>query len=115
MGVRLNHNGINDVTRPFELQKGLEVNRATGKGLVHLTQEDMDKHQYFLHNKMQEAELKCKPMLNLVETLEPQTEGVSNVSKENNSQQSIRGSECVPQSAIPADTSASNGNSNLHT
>lgn len=82
MGVRLNHNGINDVTRPFELNKGLELNKAKGKGLVHLTQEDMDKHQYFLHQKMQEAELKCKPQLELVEALEPQKED-SNVSTEN--------------------------------
>jgi hypothetical protein len=85
MGVRLNHNGINDVTRPFELQKGLELNKASGKGLVHLTQEDMEKHQYLLHNKMQEAELKCKPKLNLVETLEPQLQGAENVSTQNDS------------------------------
>lgn len=85
MGVRLNHNGINDVTRPFELQKGLELNKASGKGLVHLTQEDMDRHQYLLHQKMQEAELKCKPALNLVDTLEPQIVEATNVSPQNDS------------------------------
>jgi hypothetical protein len=46
----------------------------------------MDKHQYLLHNKMQEAELKCKPKLNLVESLEPQTESeLKNVSTQNDS------------------------------
>jgi len=85
MGVRLNHNGINDITRPHELNKGLELNKASGKGLVHLTQEDMEKHQYFLHSKMQEAELKCKPAIKLIETLEPQPIGVSNDSQKNDS------------------------------
>lgn len=100
MGVRLNHNGINDVTRPFELQKGLELNKASGKGLVHLSQEDMDRHQYLLHQKMQEAEMKVKAKPAFVETLEPQSEGAQHVSSQDDSKQSVRGETGIPQGAV---------------
>lgn len=66
MGVRLNHAGCNDLTRPFLIQKGLEEAKAKQAGIVNLTQEDMARHEVMLHNKMKEAETKIKPTLEVV-------------------------------------------------
>jgi hypothetical protein len=61
MAVRLTHAGINDHTRPFYMQMNLEEKRKSqSPGVIPLTQEDMDKHQFMLHNKMVEAENKLK-------------------------------------------------------
>jgi len=109
MGVRLNHNGISDMTRVHRLNEGLELNKAKGKGLVHLNQEDMDRHQYLLYQKMQEAELKCKPSVKLVEPSEPQTEGVSNECTQDDSKQGIRGETGIQESTVPADSGVSVG------
>jgi hypothetical protein len=102
MGVRLNHNGVTDETKPFLMQMGLAERKANSKGLVELSQEEMDRHQFLLHNKMKEAENKLHPKLDLVETLEENKED-PNVSKENVSKQSVRGPECVSQGTISAD------------
>lgn len=80
MGVRLNHNGITDQTKQYQMQMNLEKNRATGKGLVELSQEEMDKHQFLLHQKMKEAEHKVKTRPEFIETMDPQKEGVEHVS-----------------------------------
>lgn len=60
MGVRLNHAGCSDQTRPFMFNLGLEKVKGT-KGIVNITQDDMHKHEAMLHNKMKEAEGKLKP------------------------------------------------------
>jgi hypothetical protein len=61
MAVRLTHAGINDTTRNFYMQMNLEEKkRSQSAGVIPLSQEDMDKHQYILNNKMIEAENKLK-------------------------------------------------------
>lgn len=60
MGVRLNHRGISDATRGFYFQMGLEKAKQ-GQSVVNISQEDMHKHEFMLHNKMKEAEEKLKP------------------------------------------------------
>ena len=86
MAVRLNHNGITDVTKQFHLQMGLEKNRLANKGLVNLSQEDMDKHQFLLHQKMLEAEAKLKPQVDL-------KAGGSNVENKGSGEQSLQGAQ----------------------
>jgi hypothetical protein len=66
MGVRLNHNGINDHTRPAYFQMELERNRRESKGIVEVSPEEMDKHQFLLDKKMKEAENKLKPKLEVI-------------------------------------------------
>lgn len=62
MGVRLNHNGINDLSKPFMFNAEIEKRRIKQDGsLVNLDMADMDKHQFLLANKMKEAEDKLKP------------------------------------------------------
>jgi hypothetical protein len=62
MGVRLNHNGVNDTTKPYMFQMEMQKKQQNkNTGLVHISQEDMDKHQYILHHKMKEAEEQLKP------------------------------------------------------
>jgi hypothetical protein len=82
MGVRLNHNGVTDATKPFMFQMEMEKKKvAQNNGLVVITEQDMEKHQFLLHNKMKEAEekLKPKPVMVGLEKME-----VSNVSETNN-------------------------------
>lgn len=65
MGVRLNHRGITDVTRPYMIERDMAEKKATNNGgLVNITPEEMSKHQYLMHRKMIEAEDKCKPLVN---------------------------------------------------
>jgi len=58
---------------------------------------------------MQEAELKCKPSVELVEPSEPQTEGVSNECTQDDSKQGIRGETGIQESTIPTDSGVSVG------
>jgi len=67
MAVRLTHNGVNDLTRPHYMNMGLEEKRKTGVGMVTLSQEEMDKHQFMLHNKMLDAEAGLKTKVEMVE------------------------------------------------
>ena len=60
MGVRLNHAGITDETKPFYVQMGMAKARKTS-GLVEITPQQMEMHQRLLTEKMQEAEHKQKP------------------------------------------------------
>ena len=61
MGVRLNHNGVNDITRPFLMNMGLEKAKSENKGVVTLTPDDMTRHELMLNNKLKEAEAKLQP------------------------------------------------------
>jgi len=68
MGVRLNHRGITDLTKPFYFNMELEKKRATAHpGLVNITQEEMNRHQYLLNRKLKEAELRCKTKVNFID------------------------------------------------
>lgn len=64
MGVRLNHAGISDATKPYYVQMGM-AKAQQSKSIVHIDPAQMDLHQYLLHNKMQEAEwrLRSKPLI----------------------------------------------------
>lgn len=64
MGVRLNHAGVTDETKPYYVQMGMQKAQKQ-KAVVHLPPEDMDKHQYLLNKKMKETEesLKAKPLV----------------------------------------------------
>jgi hypothetical protein len=65
MGVRLNHAGCSDMTRPFMFQLGMEKAKATDT-IVNISQEDMNKHEFLLHNKMHDAEEKLKPIIDFI-------------------------------------------------
>jgi len=68
MGVRLNHNGVTDLTRPYLMNMETEKRRAQNhKGIVPISAEDMEKHQYMLYNKMKEAEEKCKTRISFID------------------------------------------------
>jgi len=68
MGIRLNHNGVTDLTKPFMFNMELEKRRVINSGgLVPITEADMAKHQFILHQKMMEAEERCKPKISFVE------------------------------------------------
>jgi len=60
MGVRLTHAGVNDSNKNAYFQIGLEQNKQRGTGLIAIGQEEMDKHQYLLNQKMKEAEQNLK-------------------------------------------------------
>lgn len=60
MGVRLNHAGITDETKPYYTQMGM-AKAQKAKAIVHIEPQQMEVHQYLLHNKMQEAESRLKP------------------------------------------------------
>lgn len=60
MGVRLNHNGITDETKPHYINMGMVKAKAT-QGVIELTPEQMDMHQRLLYHKMQETENRQKP------------------------------------------------------
>lgn len=67
MGVRLNHNGVNDISKPYLLQKCTEENKAKqSQNIVNITEDDMARHQFILHTKMTEAEERAKARLTLV-------------------------------------------------
>src|SRR3990167_5067991 len=65
MGIWLNHRGVNRETRDAYFQMGLAKTKAQG-GVLNISQEDMEKHQYMLHNKMKEAEERLKPKVGVV-------------------------------------------------
>lgn len=87
MAVRLNHRGVTDKTKPYLVNMKLEENRAKGQGVVYLTSEEMDKHQYLLYTKMQEAEQKLRPRIEMV----TRASGGDNVSNQSNREQGIQG------------------------
>lgn len=62
MGVRLNHAGVTDVTKPHYQQMGMEASRKR-QAVVTITPEQMSVHQMLLANKMSEAEksLRARP------------------------------------------------------
>jgi hypothetical protein len=74
MGVRLTHAGINDLTKGGHFSIGLEIKKRIGSGVVYVTEEEMNRHQYMLNEKMHEAEEKLKakesPTFTNVETVE---------------------------------------------
>src|SRR3990167_2976543 len=55
MGIRLNHAGITDFTKPHYAQMGM-IKAQQSKSVVNITPEEMEKHQYLLLNKMNEVE-----------------------------------------------------------
>ena len=59
MGIRLNHAGINDNTKPHYVNMGMQKAQQQ-KAVIILTPEDMDKHQFMLMNKMKETEAKMR-------------------------------------------------------
>ena len=59
MGVRLNHAGITDETRPYYMQMGM-ARAQKARAVVNITPEQMETHQYLLHHKMQEVESQQK-------------------------------------------------------
>lgn len=59
MGVRLNHAGITDETKPHFMNMGM-IKAKKSKGIVELTPEQMDMHQHLLITKMKETEEKQK-------------------------------------------------------
>ena len=62
MGVRLNHAGISDETRPHFMAMGMEKSKKLG-GIINMPQQDMDVHQYLLERKMKETEEKIRTKL----------------------------------------------------
>ena len=64
MGVRLNHAGISDETRPHFMAMGMEKSKKLG-GIIGLAPQEMDTHQYLLERKMKETEekLRAKPTI----------------------------------------------------
>lgn len=65
MGVRLNHAGINDFTRPHYMQMGMAASQAAG-AVVNITPEQMNVHQQLMANKMSETEKKIKEKPSIV-------------------------------------------------
>jgi hypothetical protein len=65
MGIRLNHAGITDHTKPHYSQMGM-IKTQQGKGVVHLSPQAMDVHQKLLYNKMRETEQRVKPRPTIV-------------------------------------------------
>ena len=59
MGIRLNHAGVNDATKPFYVQMGMTKARSTN-AMVTLTQEDMSRHEDMLSKRMYEVEQRLK-------------------------------------------------------
>ena len=55
MGVRLNHAGVNDFTRPHYVQMGMALANAA-KAVVNITPDQMNVHQQLMANKMNETE-----------------------------------------------------------
>lgn len=75
MGVRLNHNGVSDVTRGHLFNLELEKRKTQqNPGIVPISEADMEKHQFILHQKMQEAEAKCRPQVEFVDIKEASNE-----------------------------------------
>lgn len=62
MGVRLNHAGITDETRQYFMGMGMEKSKKLG-GVIGLSPDDMNVHQYLLERQMKETEerLRTKP------------------------------------------------------
>lgn len=60
MGVRLNHAGITDETKPHFHQMGM-IKSQLNKAVVQITPEQMDLHQNMLVNRMKETEESIKP------------------------------------------------------
>lgn len=60
MGVRLNHAGITDETKPHFIQMGM-VKAQKAKGIVQLSPDQMEAHQHLLVNRMKEVEESQKP------------------------------------------------------
>jgi hypothetical protein len=74
MGVRLNHAGISDETRPFFMQMGMEKSRKM-QAVVGLTPNEMDVHQYLLERKMKETEEKVRTRPQVIHDAYVQTSG----------------------------------------
>jgi hypothetical protein len=95
MGVRLNHNGVTDATKPFMFQMEMEKKKQVkDNGLVILSQEEMDKHQFLLHQKMKESEASIKPKPVMVEM-----EGATNVSPNSSVEEVIQETESTEVSS----------------
>jgi hypothetical protein len=64
MGVRLNHAGVNDLTRPHYMQMGMAMAQSA-KAVVNITPDQMAVHQQLMANKMSETEksIKEKPAI----------------------------------------------------
>jgi hypothetical protein len=95
MGVRLNHNGVSDLTKPHLFNMELEKKKASNnKGIVSISEEDMERHQYMLSMKMKEAENKLRAESGRIITIDPKEED-SNVKSENVVSESIQEEERV--------------------
>lgn len=64
MGVRLNHAGVSDFTRPYYVQMGMAKSQAA-RAVVNISPEQMEVHQQLMANKMKAAEesIKDKPLI----------------------------------------------------
>jgi hypothetical protein len=64
MGVRLNHAGITDETKPHFTAMGMEKAKKQG-GIIGITPDEMNLHQYLLESKMKETEgmLRARPLI----------------------------------------------------
>lgn len=64
MGVRLNHAGVSDETRPHFMAMGMEKSKKMG-GIIGLHPQEMEVHQYLLERRMKETEerLRARPMM----------------------------------------------------
>jgi len=61
MKVRLTHAGVNDTTKQHLFQAEMAKKQQTGDpGLIHLSADDMKKHEFLLNEKMKEAEVRLK-------------------------------------------------------
>lgn len=59
MGVRLNHAGVTDATKPFYVQMGMAKAKSVN-GVVNLSPEQMEQHQQLLTSKMYETEQRLR-------------------------------------------------------
>lgn len=67
MGIRLTHDGVNDINKPYLIQMKIEEKKRTdNRGIVNISEEEMAKHEFILDNRMKEAEVKCKTSLDIV-------------------------------------------------
>lgn len=60
MLVRLNHRGVNDVTRVHKFNEGLAIAQSKQKGIIQLTPQQMETHIRIVEAKMEEAEKKAR-------------------------------------------------------
>lgn len=71
MGVRLNHAGITDDTKPLFMQMGM-TKAQKGGGIVHISPDDMKRHEQLLMGAMRDAEMKQRERVAFMQNGVPQ-------------------------------------------